>query len=60
MCIKCILNCELCNVENTCIKCLEGYALNKENKCILCSLIIPNCDKCFFGNSKHNFNVTPD
>ena len=44
VCKKCINNCELCENNNSCKRCIKGYFLNSSNKCEKC--ILSNCQEC--------------
>ena len=44
VCKKCISNCELCENNSACKKCIKGYFVNSSNKCQKCTL--SNCQEC--------------
>ncbi|CAD8102266.1 unnamed protein product [Paramecium sonneborni] len=44
-CSRCIENCILCDIDNICKKCKDGYFLNSKNQCQQCNI---ECQTCLY------------
>lgn len=60
-CVECTANCKHCQEKDNisrCAICNDGYARNVDYSCVKCSLLIKNCEKCYFSEVRENYWVS--